>query len=95
MSAEACRNCRFWKLDESTHGLSHPIGEGDIAFGWCRRNAPTVKGELAALGVPRPTWGRDLDRDEEIASTLIYRASVQPVSESDEWCGEYQLRRGA
>lgn len=84
---EQCHRCRFWLLDETTH--KGPIEAGDIAFGSCRRNAPIVIGELAALGVPRQIWGRDLDQDEELSATQVYRASPQPVTEACDWCGEF------
>ncbi|MEG3176159.1 hypothetical protein U1872_07965 [Sphingomonas sp. RB3P16] len=89
---EQCSRCRFWLLDPSTHFEDgRPVEDGDIAFGHCRRNAPVVLGELAALGVPRQAWGRDPDKDEELWTTQLWRASTQPVSESADWCGEFKL----
>ena len=87
---ERCRTCRFWLLDKSTHPHDRPLEEGDIAFGSCRRNAPVVIGELAALGVPRAPWGRDPIDQEELWATQVARASVQPVTEQDDWCGEFR-----
>ena len=91
---EQCHRCRFWLLDEHTATGPLPLSEGDIAFGSCRRNAPVVVGELAALGVPRQVWGRDPDREEDLWTTQVYRASVQPVTESTDWCGEFKTVRG-
>lgn len=96
MSApEQCSRCRFWLIDETTNGGEIEVEEGGIAFGFCRRNAPVVIGELAALCVPRTTWGRDPDREEELWSTQINRASTQPVTESADWCGEFDVAREA
>ena len=86
---EQCSRCRFWREEDATRN-SHAPGEHDIEFGFCRRNAPVVIGELAALGVPRQVWGRDPDHDEDLFSTQIYRASTQPVTESADWCGQFK-----
>jgi len=93
--AQACRICRFWHLDKSTHDEDRAVEDGDIAVGSCRRRAPVVLGELAALGAPRQAWGRAPDRDEELSSTQIYRASPHPVTECNDWCGEFLLVAGA
>lgn len=98
LSAEACRACRFWKVDPSSSSAPEGIAleEGDIAFGHCRRNAPSVAGELAALCIPRPVWGRDDNPGaEEIWTTQLYRASTFPVSESADWCGKFEATKGA
>lgn len=87
--AESCFGCRFWLVDERTICGPLPFKGNDIAFGRCRRNAPRVTGDLAALGVPRTTWGRDPDPDEELATTQLYRASPQPVTAADDWCGDF------
>lgn len=91
---EACRNCRFWLLDKTTHREGRPVDEGDIAFGYCRRRAPVVQGAMAALCIPQTAWGRDPDRDEELSSTQVSRASPQPATESADWCGEYERLAG-
>ena len=82
----SCKSCRFWLAEE-------PVEEGAIVFGPCRRHPTRVLGELAALGVPRQVWGRDQDPDEDLWSTQIYRASPFPITESDDWCGEYERGR--
>lgn len=89
---EQCSLCRFWLLDPTTHFADgRPFEAGDIAFGYCRRNAPAVRGELAALCVPRTlAWACDQDPNFEISSTQLYRASPQPATESGDWCGEFE-----
>ena len=94
-ASEQCSRCRFWLIDQTTNGGEDHIEDGAIAFGFCRGNAPVVIGELAALCVPRTAWGRDPDRDEELRSTQIYRASTQPVTESADWCGKFDVTRKA
>lgn len=87
---EQCSRCRFWREEDATRD-THAPGEHDIEFGFCRRNAPVVIGELAALMVPRTAWGRDQNIDEEeLSTTQIYRASTQPVTESADWCGQFE-----
>jgi len=86
---DCCKTCRFWLYDQTTNGFEPAPEDGDIAFGQCRRRAPVVVGGLAALCVPSVPYGGGLIRDAELEATQIYRASIQPVSESDDWCGEY------
>lgn len=95
--AEACRSCRFWKIDPatSTADKGAEIQPDDVAFGFCRRNAPVVIGELAALCVPKQVWGRDAPDEEEIWTTQLARCSTFPVSENDDWCGKYEFAQPA
>jgi hypothetical protein len=85
---ESCKTCRFWK-DLREEG--DPI---DWEMGQCRFNPPTISEQFVGKGFVM----QDFD-DERFAGgdwpsmdTIIADATVFPITDQDQWCGDYQPR---
>lgn len=86
---EKCETCFFWKPNSVTDG----------GYGFCRRFPPAVDWGWELKKFAAKLITADL-RDRQQAANDISNANnsadsfpqftVRPVTEFDEWCGEYQ-----
>ena len=87
-----CEGCRFWvRVDEGAliDRFDHLTGDdGTVFVGECRRNPPAVSGPLAERQLTAPLYRGS--RFIEYPVSVSWGASVWPVVDQDEWCGEYR-----
>jgi hypothetical protein len=91
--AERCETCRFWRrCDEGVviEKYDHVTDDGDgaVFVGECHRNPPAVCGPLAERTLSAPLY-----RGAQFVSYPVgvaRSATVWPVVDRDEWCGEYR-----
>lgn len=92
---EKCETCRFWE----PNSVNTDPGDTDGGYGFCRRLPPAVDWGWELKKFAAKLITADL-RDRQQAANDISNANnsadsfpqftVRPVTEFDEWCGEYQ-----
>lgn len=85
LPTEQCGTCRFW--DDQHHPTHAETGD----HGTCRRFPPTLNSRSVKLNEDEEEYGFAAATEAAAQEPLCWQ---QPVTLSDDWCGEWQAGEG-